>query len=219
MDDMRSQQRIAILPIPVVTWSKSCSVFCRSERWNDSFQTRSVCEWVWVCVCVCVCVLARRWTFHNLLLHPKQGWTILLAGDWWGCFELTAGAETLVIKFCSSNIAGSGAHTVSCPMGTGDFTRGWSGQGVKLTTQLYLVPSLRKRGAIPQIPHYVFMAWCLIRQREICLLRQKLINKYYYWHWLNVLQRCIAIHKNNIISNWDTWNPKFAYPSQSPIFM
>jgi hypothetical protein len=37
---------------------------------------------------------------------------------------------------------------------------------VKLTIHLYLVPRSRKRRAIPPIPQYVFMAWCLVKHRE-----------------------------------------------------
>jgi len=33
---------------------------------------------------------------------------------------------------------------------------------VKLTTHLLIVPRLRMRGAIPPLPQYVFMAWCLV---------------------------------------------------------
>jgi hypothetical protein len=36
---------------------------------------------------------------------------------------------------------------------------------VKLTTHLHLVPS-RMRGAIPPLPQYVFMAWCLVQHRD-----------------------------------------------------
>jgi hypothetical protein len=60
---------------------------------------------------------------------------------------------------------GSGAHPASYPMGTG----GWkqSGQGVKLTTHLHLVPRSGMRGAIPPLSQYVFMAWCLVTQRDL----------------------------------------------------
>jgi hypothetical protein len=34
-------------------------------------------------------------------------------------------------------------------------------QGVKLTTHILLVPRLRKRGSLPLLPQYVFMARCL----------------------------------------------------------
>jgi hypothetical protein len=51
---------------------------------------------------------------------------------------------------------GFGAHTASYFMGTGDFCRGLSGRGVKLTTRLHLVSRLRMSGAISLI---LFMAW------------------------------------------------------------
>jgi len=34
----------------------------------------------------------------------------------------------------------------------------------KLATHLHLLPRLRMRGAIPPLPQYVFMVWCLIKQ-------------------------------------------------------
>jgi len=37
---------------------------------------------------------------------------------------------------------------------------------VKLTTHLHLVQRLRMRGAIPLLPPYVFIAWCLVEHRD-----------------------------------------------------
>jgi hypothetical protein len=37
---------------------------------------------------------------------------------------------------------------------------------VKLTTHLHLVPSSRMRGAIPPLPQYIFMLWCLVTHKE-----------------------------------------------------
>jgi hypothetical protein len=31
---------------------------------------------------------------------------------------------------------------------------------------LHQVPMLRMRGAVPPLPQYVFMAWCLIKRRD-----------------------------------------------------
>jgi hypothetical protein len=39
-------------------------------------------------------------------------------------------------------------------------------RGVKLTTHLHLVPRLSICGAIPPLLQYVFMAWCLVKQRD-----------------------------------------------------
>jgi len=36
----------------------------------------------------------------------------------------------------------------------------WSCRSVKPITHLHLVPRSRMLGAIPQLPQYVFMAWC-----------------------------------------------------------
>jgi len=58
------------------------------------------------------------------------------------------------------------------------FPQGWSSQGMKLTTHLYLIPTLRMHGALPLLPHmsswcgsylskgYVFMAWYLVKNRD-----------------------------------------------------
>jgi hypothetical protein len=35
-----------------------------------------------------------------------------------------------------------------------------------MTTHLHLVPRSRMRGAIPTLPIYVFMAWCLVKHRD-----------------------------------------------------
>jgi hypothetical protein len=37
---------------------------------------------------------------------------------------------------------------------------------MKLTTHLHLVPKSRMHGAIPPLPQYVFMAWCLVKHRD-----------------------------------------------------
>jgi hypothetical protein len=59
------------------------------------------------------------------------------------------------------------AHPASYPMGTwGSFPGDKSGRGMKLTTHLYFVPKSRIRGAIPPLSQYVFMAWCLVKQRD-----------------------------------------------------
>jgi hypothetical protein len=43
---------------------------------------------------------------------------------------------------------------------------GVSGRGVKLTTHLHLVPRSRMCGAIPPLPHYVCMAWRLVKHMD-----------------------------------------------------
>jgi hypothetical protein len=44
----------------------------------------------------------------------------------------------------------------------GPLTRGWSGQGVKLTTRLHLVQRSRMRGAVPPLSQYAFMTRCSV---------------------------------------------------------
>jgi hypothetical protein len=51
----------------------------------------------------------------------------------------------------------------------GVFPRGQSDRGVKLTTHLHLVSRLKMRGAILPLPQYVFMAWCLVKERNFTL--------------------------------------------------
>jgi hypothetical protein len=59
----------------------------------------------------------------------------------------------------------SGVHPASYLMSTGNsYPRGLSDRGVKLNTQLHLVPRLRMREAIPPLPQHVLKVWCLIKQ-------------------------------------------------------
>jgi hypothetical protein len=72
----------------------------------------------------------------------------------------------------------SGAHPVSCPVGTGVLILGVKQQGVKLTSHLRLVLTLGICGATPPLPNktswscassskrYVFMAWCLVKHKD-----------------------------------------------------
>jgi hypothetical protein len=48
----------------------------------------------------------------------------------------------------------------------GALSLGVKRSGVKLTTELHLVLKPRKRGAIPAIPQYAFMAWCSVKAQE-----------------------------------------------------
>jgi hypothetical protein len=87
------------------------------------------------------------------------------AGLWaeWSGVRIPTGAGNLYHPIQ----AGSGAHPASYPMGTmGSFPGGKAPGIVKLTTHLHLVPRLIMRGAIPPLPQYVFMAWCLVKHKE-----------------------------------------------------
>jgi len=55
---------------------------------------------------------------------------------------------------------GSKPYPTSYPMVIGGKVAG----DVKLTTHLHLVRRLGMRGAIPPVPQYVSMAWCLVKQ-------------------------------------------------------
>jgi hypothetical protein len=60
----------------------------------------------------------------------------------------------------------SGAHPASYPEGTRGCFPGSKAAGVKLTSHLHLLPRSRMRGAIPPLPRYVFMVWCLVKHRD-----------------------------------------------------
>jgi hypothetical protein len=61
---------------------------------------------------------------------------------------------------------GSGAHPASYPMGTGGSFRGGKVAGGEADHSPPLVPRSRMHGAIPPLPQYVFMAWCLLKHRD-----------------------------------------------------
>jgi hypothetical protein len=48
----------------------------------------------------------------------------------------------------------------------GALPRGYSGRRVMLTTHLLLVPRSRMRGATTPPPQNIFMAWCLVKNRN-----------------------------------------------------
>jgi len=54
---------------------------------------------------------------------------------------------------CHYITTGSGAHPASYPVDTSTLSPEVNGWGMKLTTHLCLVPSLRTYGAIPPFPH------------------------------------------------------------------
>jgi hypothetical protein len=41
---------------------------------------------------------------------------------------------------------------------------------MKLTTHFHLVPTSRRRGVIPPLPQYAFMAWCSLKSTGITSL-------------------------------------------------
>jgi hypothetical protein len=62
----------------------------------------------------------------------------------------------------------------------GLFPWGWSVQGMKLMTHLYLVPRSRMCGAVSQLPQYALMVWCSVKAQG---------QLYCYLHTI-----CIQIH-------------------------
>jgi hypothetical protein len=59
------------------------------------------------------------------------------------------------------------AHPASYPMGTrGSFPGGKAAGVAKLTTHLHLVPKLRMHRAIPPLPQYASMEWCLVKKKH-----------------------------------------------------
>jgi hypothetical protein len=79
----------------------------------------------------------------------------------------------------------------------GFFPLGQSSQGVKLTTHLHLVPRSQMSGAIPLLPQYIFMAWCLVKHREnftfIFHLSWAQGKLYLYLSFKNIWIRNVAI--------------------------
>jgi hypothetical protein len=65
----------------------------------------------------------------------------------------------------------------------GLFPWGWSGQGVKLTTHLYLVLRSRMHGAIPLLPQYAFMAWCSVKAQGQLYLYLTSTSLIQYSNW------------------------------------
>jgi hypothetical protein len=61
---------------------------------------------------------------------------------------------------------GSGTPQPPIQWVPGALSLGYSGRGMKLTTHIHLVPRSRMRGAIPPLPQYAFMAWCLVKHRD-----------------------------------------------------
>jgi hypothetical protein len=99
---------------------------------------------------------------------------------------------------------GSEAHPASYPMGSmGSF------QGVKLTTHLYLVPSHRMRGAIPPLPQYVFMAWCLVKHRDNFTFTFSPFPQ--YKRYSLILQSCCSTNHFNsrylVLYGCEYWRP------------
>jgi hypothetical protein len=66
------------------------------------------------------------------------------------------------------------------------FPQKQSGQRVKLTTRLHLVPRVKVRGALSPLTLYVFMAWCIIGLWENfqywCLSNLPLIVSFNLWN-------------------------------------
>jgi hypothetical protein len=75
-----------------------------------------------------------------------------------------AGAGNLSLHHRIQN--GSGTHTDLYPRVLGALSLRVMRPGMKLTTQLHLVPMSIMRGTIPPLPQYVFMAWCLVKRRD-----------------------------------------------------
>jgi hypothetical protein len=62
---------------------------------------------------------------------------------------------------------GSGAHDASYPMGTGGLSLGVKQPRCEADhSHLHLVQSLRMCGAIPLLPQYASMPWCLVKRRD-----------------------------------------------------
>jgi hypothetical protein len=61
---------------------------------------------------------------------------------------------------------GSGAHPAFCPMATGGSFCGSKAAGAWSWPLTFVYFRSRMRGAIPPLPQYIFMAWCLVKHRH-----------------------------------------------------
>jgi hypothetical protein len=74
----------------------------------------------------------------------------------------------------------SGAHLASYPVSTGVLSRKYSGQGMKLTSHLHLVPKLIMSAAVSVLPLYSFVAWgrknlpLFYIQKNMLIIRNKI---------------------------------------------
>jgi hypothetical protein len=85
------------------------------------------------------------------------------------------------VRFClrHSVQTASWAHLAFHQMGTRVFPREKFGRGLKLTTHLNLGSRLTMCRAIYPLPHYVSIAWCLIKRLNILQLVQQLNTDYH----------------------------------------
>jgi hypothetical protein len=87
---------------------------------------------------------------------------------------LSYGRMDYVVCSRSPPTNGSGGSPTK---GTKGFLAGGkSSRGVKLITHLHLVLRLRKRGATPPLPKYVFMACCLIKEEIHVLMAWSIVE-------------------------------------------
>jgi len=78
--------------------------------------------------------------------------------SWASGVRFTEGAGNFPLRHRAQNI--SGAQPASYIIGT------WRGRSVNLTTHIHLAPRSIMRGAIPPLPQYFYMAWCLVKHRD-----------------------------------------------------
>jgi hypothetical protein len=77
-------------------------------------------------------------------------------------FDSQQGQENY--SLCHRVQTGSEVHPTSYPMGAGKASGRRSGRGVKLTTHLH--PRFRMRGTIAPLLQYVFIARCLVKDKD-----------------------------------------------------
>jgi hypothetical protein len=93
----------------------------------------------------------------------------------WSGFRVPVGARNSPLHHHVQTDAG--AYPASYPVGTRSYNSGYSSRGVKLTTYFHLEPRSRMHGAIPPLPQYAFMPWCLV-EAQGQLYPLPLINLY-----------------------------------------
>jgi hypothetical protein len=61
---------------------------------------------------------------------------------------------------------GSVAHPATCSLGAGALSPGLKRSGVKLLTQLHLMPRLKNASSYTSTSRYIFMTWYLVKHRD-----------------------------------------------------
>jgi len=121
---------------------------------------------------------------------------------WW--YKLRAGRPGFVswyiqtFLFAISSIPALGPTQPPTHWVPGVFSWGLSSHGLKLPTYLHLVRKL-SRSSISPLPQYIFMTWCLVKNRNIYLLLSACCMSY-STHFPSF------DHPNNVSDEYKLWS-------------